>query len=357
MFGGKILADLTKTAYKNLIPLTVNLELTHNCNLRCQHCYVDFNSNIISGQQWKGILDELIKLETLVLTISGGEPMLHPDFEDIYRYAHTKGFGIRLFSNLLRVDNQKLSFLSQHKPLNIQTSIYGHNAELHDRITTVAGSFERTINASKQLIDMGIPVIFKTTWMRNNFASYQAIEDLALDIGAAFQGSVRIMVARNGDASNTELRLTPEQLVDLYKISNNDPNAKWSKPQDEQTLDEVAPLMTKMETDYPCGAAVVTMRVGPGGDVFPCVQYNDAAGNALDSPLRTIWHESTWFNHLRTLRQGNATQCNACDLNKECFRCPADAYTESGDPLGCSKEAKELAQAYLHARKEFSIED
>lgn len=351
MFGGALLANLTKVAYERLIPLTVNVELTHNCNLRCVHCYIDFDSKILSAGHWKKILDELVELEALVLTISGGEPTLHPEFDEIYSYAHQQGFGIRLFSNLQKYDEQKMDLFERLKPLNVQTSIYGGTAELHDSITKVQGSFKRTVRASKRLIDAGIPVMIKTSWMRNNLEHYSKIEDLARSIGADFQGSVRIMVARNGDESNTSLRLTREQLVELYLMSDRS-NTSWSRPQLDESENEKQSKQKKGLIDYPCGAAVVTMRIGPNGNVYPCVQYDRSAGNAVEQSIKTIWKESPWFEYLRTLRQSSAAECAECNLREDCFRCPADAYQETGNPLGCSTEAKSLADAYCISREQ-----
>ena len=228
MKGGRLLGEITRNAYQNMIPFAVNLELTHQCNEKCRHCYIDFTAPPpLSAKYWIRFLDELIELGTLLLTISGGEPLLHPDFADIYRYAHSKGFAIRLFSNLLKLDANTLALLDKHKPLNVQTSIYGHTAELHDHITRSPGSFAKTVEAAKRLLAIGIPVIMKTTWMQPNIASLQEIEKFVFDLGADFQGSVRIMPARNGNNQNTRLRLSTEQLVGLYANDTTTPKT-WT---------------------------------------------------------------------------------------------------------------------------------
>jgi radical SAM protein with 4Fe4S-binding SPASM domain len=353
MKGGRLLSEITRTAYENKIPFAVNLELTHQCNENCRHCYIDFNAPPpLPAKYWKRFLDELLQLGTLLLTISGGEPLLHPEFEDIYRYAHSNGFAIRLFSNLLKLDTSILSLLEKHKPLNVQTSIYGHTAELHDDITRLKGSFVKTTGAVRRLLEIGIPVIMKTTWMQPNIASMQEIEKFVYDLGADFQGSVRIMPARNGKSQNTNLRLSMEQLVSLYADDTSTPKAWTHKsdallPDGNRVIDDAE--FTANTLDYPCGAAVITMRIAPDGRVFPCVQFSKAGGNAVERSLREIWETSSWFATLRSLRQSNAKECSQCSLAKHCFRCPADSYEESGDPLGCSSEAKIIVQSYIKA--------
>ena len=349
MKGGNILRATQLAAYENQIPLAVNLELTHHCNERCRHCYIDFTAPPpLPAEHWKRWLDELAEMGTLLLTISGGDPLLHPEFEEIYRHAHAGGFAIRLFSNCLKLDDQILSLLNECKPLNVQTSLYGHTAELHDDITRTPGSFEKTTLAVKRLREIGLPVLMKSTWMQPNIAHALEIEKLAYELGGDFQGSVRIMPARTGNDENTRLRPSMEQLTSLYSIERSKVRG-WSiePPAGNMALDEEE--FTSNGLDYPCGAAIITMRIAPDGQVFPCVQFNKAGGNATQKPLREIWESSPWFEELRALRQSKAEECNQCSLVQHCFRCPADAYEESGDPLGCSSETKIIAQAYENA--------
>ncbi|MFH0783311.1 MAG: radical SAM protein [Pseudomonadota bacterium] len=354
MIGGNLLRQITQKAYANQIPLAVNLELIFQCNERCKHCYIDFTPKPpLAANFWFRCLDELVALETLILTISGGEPLLHPDFADIYKYAHEKGFSIRLFSNLLNLNDDIVALLDLHKPFNVQTSLYGHTAELHDEITNVKGSFAKTVAATKRLLAMGIPVLMKTTWMQPNIDSMDEIERFVFELGAIFQGSLRIMAARSGDAGNTNLRLTPTQLVRCFANQNTIPKA-WSQETKSQPkmpasmgLDEEG--VGKSNFDYPCGAAIINMRIAPDGKVYPCVQFNRAGGDATRQNLGEIWRTSSWFQELRGLRQSQAQECGACSLKEDCFRCPADAYTETGDPLGCSIEAKAIVESYLLA--------
>ncbi len=361
MIGGDLLRQITRSAYANMIPLAANLELIHQCNERCKHCYIDFTAKPpLPANFWFRCLDELVALETLILTISGGEPLLHPDFADIYKYAHTKGFSIRLFSNLLKLDEGVVALLDQYKPFNVQTSLYGHNADLHDKITNVKGSFAKTVAATKRLLAMGIPVIMKTTWMQPNIDSMDEIERFVYELGAVFQGSLRIMAARNGDDGNTDLRLTPTQMARLFANRNTIPKA-WSYETKSHTktpaymgLDEEG--VAKSNFDYPCGAAVINMRIAPDGKVYPCVQFNRAGGDATRQSLGEIWRTSSWFQEIRGLRQSQAKECGACSLKEDCFRCPADAYAETGDPLGCSIEAKAIVKSYLLARSTSATE-
>ncbi len=87
-------------------PLSGSLDLTFRCNNRCVHCYVNrpLDDN---GEKEKElnyadicrILDHLAQEGCLWLLITGGEPLVREDFEDIYLYAKKKGFLITLFTN------------------------------------------------------------------------------------------------------------------------------------------------------------------------------------------------------------------------------------------------------------------
>ena len=77
-------------------------ELTHRCNLRCQHCYIVRNNKKaeLTYKEICRVIDEVRKEGCLWLCLTGGEPLLREDFLDIYSYAYKKGFIITIFTNL-----------------------------------------------------------------------------------------------------------------------------------------------------------------------------------------------------------------------------------------------------------------
>lgn len=95
---------LYKEAVANRIPLGGSFELTFRCNLRCVHCYCNLKPNDqdeiekeLATEEVFNILDQVAEAGCLWLLITGGEPLLRPDFLEVYTYAKKKGFIITLF--------------------------------------------------------------------------------------------------------------------------------------------------------------------------------------------------------------------------------------------------------------------
>jgi MoaA/NifB/PqqE/SkfB family radical SAM enzyme len=69
-------------------------EVTARCNLRCAHCYINLPADDraarqreLSLQDWRRIIDEIVAEGCLWLLFTGGEPLVRPDFPDIYLHA------------------------------------------------------------------------------------------------------------------------------------------------------------------------------------------------------------------------------------------------------------------------------
>ena len=85
---------------KNRIPITGSINLTHQCNLRCVHCYIvsphtpmDSVANELSSTQWFKIIDEFTLAGCLKLLITGGEPLLRKDFSQVYILEASRRIG------------------------------------------------------------------------------------------------------------------------------------------------------------------------------------------------------------------------------------------------------------------------
>ncbi len=91
-------ARLKQRALAKAQPLSAYLELTYRCNWRCVFCYNPRHADRrgLSLAEWTEVLDDLRTLGTLSLTLTGGEPLTHPDFVAIARAASDRRFAMRI---------------------------------------------------------------------------------------------------------------------------------------------------------------------------------------------------------------------------------------------------------------------
>src|SRR5512136_1927248 len=167
---GTLLQVLSAKAQAGNIPLHAMLELTNGCNLRCRHCYVGVQPRRgeLRLDEFKAVLDQLAEAGSLFLTFSGGEPLTREDFFQIAAYARQKEFSFTLFSNGTLITPRVADRLRELCPERVEISLLGGKAATHDGITQVPGSFERALRGVRLLVERGIKVQLKTTWMREN---------------------------------------------------------------------------------------------------------------------------------------------------------------------------------------------
>lgn len=134
----------------------IQFELTSSCNERCIHCYIpNARKNVgheMSYQDFRNVIDQFVEMGGIHVTLSGGECFTHKNILDIIKYCREKDLIITILSNLIALKDEQIHFLKQANIAHIQTSLYSMDAVLHDRITSVKGSFEKTKNAIEKLV-------------------------------------------------------------------------------------------------------------------------------------------------------------------------------------------------------------
>ena len=145
------------------IPLDGTFELTFRCNLKCKHCYCNqpvndkkIKKQELSTEEIFRVFDEISEAGCFWLLISGGEPLLREDFEDIYIYAKRKGMLITLFTNGTLVNTKIAEMLKDYPPFLVEITLYGATAKTYEKITGVQGSFTQCIKGiGKRGIEFG----------------------------------------------------------------------------------------------------------------------------------------------------------------------------------------------------------
>ncbi|HDZ00389.1 MAG TPA: radical SAM protein, partial [Nitrospirae bacterium] len=206
------------------IPMDATLELTYRCNNRCVHCFCNLPASDKSASmeelttgEIKGILDELASIGCLWLLITGGEPLLRPDFKEIYLYAKKKGLLITFFTNGTLIDDEIIGLLSQYPPFVVEITIYGATMETYERVTRAPGSYERCISGIKAIVNSGIKLKLKTMALTINRHEIEAMDRMAGELGCEFRFDP-VIQKRIDDSSFSEpemYRLLPEDVVRL----------------------------------------------------------------------------------------------------------------------------------------------
>src|SRR5438046_775484 len=134
----------------------------------------------------KDLLEQLADAGVFFLTISGGEIFLRPDLFDILAHARKHMFSVKIKTNAILIREEQARRLAALNVEGVQISVYSHKPDVHDGITLVAGSLERSITGARLLAAAGVKVTFANVLMRQNATDYLAVKALAEDIGAGF---------------------------------------------------------------------------------------------------------------------------------------------------------------------------
>jgi radical SAM protein with 4Fe4S-binding SPASM domain len=309
---------ILKKALERNIPFKVLWELTYHCNLHCIHCYrVEKPRPELSTPEAKDLIDSLAGEGCLYITFSGGEPLTREDFFEVAKYARSRGFAIRLFTNGTLITPAVAQELQSLHPISVEVSVYGICQATFEKITQVEGSFDQVLEGLRLLREARIKTVIKCPLMTLNFSERRGIEELAHGLDADVNFDSKMSPKNDGAKEPLAFQITTEQMEDFLK------EEEW------YPLDE--------KDDFPpCNAGKTIATISPYGDVFPCVQLRLPTGNIREKPFHQIWCESQILRNLRSIRGRDLKDCVNCSYTDYCVRCPGLAHLETGDMLGKS---------------------
>ena len=331
------MALLDQKSVRRCVPINAHFELTHNCNLKCVHCYIvkDNARAELTYFEIRDLLDQLADAGCLWLTLSGGEVLARNDFFDIAFYAKTKHFALRILTNGTLIDKTAADKIAELAPVAVDISLHGATARTHDAITQTNGSFAQTSRAIELLDALNIRVILKTTLMKPNIHELEAVFRLSQDLGLEHQFDMQICPKDNGSLTPTRHQLDRDQLLE-YLLTDI-----------PKTVDyvEEEPISAARQAST-CSPATNSCAISAYGDVRPCSILPLCLGNIREERFLKIWHSSN--PELRKLRQVRQYQdlrpCSHCDLVFHCRRCHGLAQLFEGDFLACDPLAFKVAE-------------
>lgn len=302
--------------------MNLTIELTSLCNLKCCHCYVDDRScgnccDIQSFDNIKKAVDEALSLNAITITLTGGEPMLHPDFSDILQYIKNKGFIVFLKTNGTAISEQNVAVIKQCVQ-GVILSRYGFSPLTYEAVTGVGGSYEKYENAISLLKKYEVPFHENAILLRENEA------DLDLFI---------------------ESKMKIEQYISIHK--GNEYAAKH-RPSDEALKKYYTHLLSQNEqllenafTDEKlvCNCGICSITICANGDLCPCTNFSYRLGNISTNSLNEVWNSEKISVIKEKCKFSYFEKCRRCSMKKYLvLMAPCNNFTETGDINDVSEE-------------------
>ena len=335
---------------------SVMFELTYRCSEKCIHCYNEGatrNDKEISTRgdreeltfdDYKRIIDELYEQGLIKVCLTGGDPFSKSFVWELIDYLYNKGIAFDVFTNGQRIVDE-VERLANYYPRLVGVSIYSGIPKVHDYITRVEGSWERSLSVVRKLSALGVPMNLKCCVMRTNVKSYYMVADIAKQYGAVPQFEISLTDSIEGDKCVSKyLRMTPEQL----EIVLRDDNVALYVGKEAPNYGG----QTKSMDQNPCGAGEHSLCITPEGNVIPCCAFHTLFGNLREYTVSEVINNSKELSYWRGLTLNDYEECGRYDYCAYCNLCSGNNFIEHGTPLKASDVNCYLAKTrYYLAQK------
>lgn len=319
----------------------LDIELTERCNNNCIHCYInqpEMDQDAIQREMptpmIMGILDQAADLGCLSVRLTGGEPLLRPDFTEIYLHARKMGMKVSLFTNATLITAELTTLFQQYPPGEpVEVTLYGMKAQSYEAVSRVKGSFAAAMQGITLLAENHIPIILKSIRLPGTDGELEEFQQCAKKYSKGGKSGgismgFNLRGRRDSDEKNRHicrLRATPQETLtvltrdaDAYKTEKRQFADKFMGPGEKDlftcgcgeggTVDAYGKLQPCMLLRHP--DLVYDLKNG---------SIRDALDNFFPRVLQQQAEDPLYLEH-----------CANCFLKGLCDQCPAWSWMENG---------------------------
>jgi len=309
--------------------LSIELEMTHACNLRCIYCYARGGEQLAGEMSFDEIKSTVEQARELgarkIVILGGGEPCMYSRFHGLIEYLAGLGVDVEVFTNGTLIDPELARFLYGHR-VSVVVKRNSGDPAVQDALAGVPGTFERIQRGVDSLFAAGYPdaehgLGVQTVICRHNLPELPELWRWARSRGVlpyfecmTMQG--RAVEDRNLVVSSDEIR---KAFHELSRIDREEFGIEWTPH---------PPLVGSR-----CARHLYSILVRANGDLYPCVGVEISVGNIRRDRLADVIRNHPVIDDLRHVYQRIKGRCRHCHLNGWCYGCRGNAFQLTGDYL------------------------
>lgn len=330
-------------AFAEGIPISGTFELTPRCNFNCKMCYVHLKEKDIpkygeelSAKEWLRIAEEAKEAGTTWLCITGGEPLMHPEFPEIWKGLSEMGFFLTLQTNASMITGEIQTLLEQYPPRQVKITLYGSNDEVYEEVCGVKKGFTRVNDGIHTLMSMGIPVTLVSTIIRQNAEDAEKMAFYAYVHRLPWDSTIGVRPSLRGAASDLNDVKLFEKLEESRK-KNMEKRIRKSS-----FLDPEKKPCTYCK-DYRLGYWILW-----DGTVSFCSFLNESGISVRNVPFQKSW--KMLLEYEETLEWPE--ECQICEAAKVCERCAERVRNRKSSVDGQESFCEQTKRLYKEICKE-----
>lgn len=343
--SGRVLTDyLYNKATRMLVPLSGTFELSPVCNFSCRMCYVRKTAKevaqsprrILALSDWLRIAREAREAGLLYLLLTGGEPLLWPDFWTLYDELIDMGFLVSINTNGSLIDEKSIAHFRRKPPQQINITLYGASDETYRRLCGVVGVFSRVDRAIRGLLEAGVTVKLNCSLTPENAADLDWIVDYGKERETVLSVATYMFppVRRDPAMTGVNARFTPEESAEylmryLRRQRGEEQYEAYLRSIlkgsiEPPGLDEgcIDPLDGKIR----CRAGKASFWITWDGWMTPCGMMPEPKVDLKGASFGDAWKALT--EAAAALRLSGV--CDKCPNINVCHPCAAVSYAETG---------------------------
>lgn len=345
MRSGSIYNGVTQSEVKTLnssvspwnnSPALIFWELTRACGLQCKHCRAeavpDRHPAELSTETVQEHLRQLGDEISGIIVFTGGDAFQRPDLTELVRTADESGLKPVLTPSTTPLLTQdRLGELKEAGLKMVALSLDGPDAFRQDDFRREDHTFLHTLRGIRCAHELKIPLQINTTACRQTYPWIREIGEIVSEADV-FRWALFFLV-RTGIGKRLE-SITPEQTNSVFEYLRT-----WSEKHSAQVKTTNAPHFRTWKTEQGEGSrrpGIVdgdgTMFISHTGEVYPSGFLPESCGNIRERDPLDIYHNHDLFQSIR--KRDLSGKCGDCSYRQACGGSRANAYAETGDPLG-----------------------
>jgi len=259
----------------------IQFQYNYICNAKCDHCSIDNvkdkNRKSLTLENVKDIFDQADKMGISRVTITGGEPLMFKDLDQLVEAIGAERFWLQCDTNGLLLTEQKVKHLKEIGIDCIAPSLDSLDKKAHDDFRHVEGLADKVLKGFDYIQQEGLNTFVQTVVTKTRLYSQEFIEFLKYfnnkGIGV-FVSFAKPVGAYSGCFDELIDKKDLKYFEELEKLYN--------------VFSHLTPAYGINE-ERNCVASKNIVGLTAFGDIIPCIYFYCSMGNVLEEPLETIW--------------------------------------------------------------------